>query len=243
MACWPAWRARPPSAPRRLFLLAWIASLAGLATAVSSQPAVPGRSVNEPAPLAGDRCLALLDAFDELEWEQLERREILLRELPSVREGGLAFCAVRVMAVPPERVWPVLRDCHRFDEFMPRVLEAEQRATPDGTPTCRMLTDMPIPLGDVESEVRMLFDDLEGRGHRRRYDLVRGDYHHNRGAWMVLPWPADREMSLVLQEADARAKSSVPAFVVRAARHRQLRVGWRALEARARDQAGTEPKP
>lgn len=162
---------------------------------------------------------------------------LVLEPLEPTGGQGIALRALGLVEAPPARVWPVVRDCHRFAEFMPRTKHSERRRAPDGAATCYLVMDLPFPLADVHSEVRTRYERLPEGGFRRRWSLLGGDYARNQGSWTVLPWDAEGRRSLLVYQIDAHPKQMLPDFVLRAAQQRQLPATYRAIEARAR----TEP--
>ncbi len=188
-----------------------------------------GAAADPPLRLGAPAALALDDGSQA----RLEAGEILVEELEPTGGSGLATRALGVVAAPPARVWPVVRDCHRFAEFMPRMKRSERRRTQDGQPTCFLVVDLPFPLADVKSEVGYVLERVPGEGFRRRWFHLSGDYHHNSGSWTALPWGEEGSRTLLVYHSEARPKRALPDFVIRSARRRQLPQTFQAIEARA----------
>ena len=50
--------------------------------------------------------------------------EVVIRRLPPTDGDGVAARAFAVVKAPAKKVWPVLRDCQHFKEFLPRTKES-----------------------------------------------------------------------------------------------------------------------
>jgi ribosome-associated toxin RatA of RatAB toxin-antitoxin module len=175
----------------------------------------------------------LLASLNDSVRRRLAAGEIVTEEREPTNGKGIAFRSMRILRYAAEVVWPVVRDCDHFEEFLPHVVRSERRDT-GGTTTCTVVTDLPFPLGEITSEVSVTFDTLEGGGHRRSWTLLRGDYVRNNGSWTVVPWDGETGSSLAINEMDVEPESMLPTFLVRAAQYRELPRSWAAIEARVR---------
>lgn len=184
----------------------------------------------------------LLASLEDSIRQRLAAGEIVTTEREPTGGKGVAFRSMHVLPYPPEVVWPVVRDCDRFDEFLPHVVRSDRHDVA-GTTTCTVVTDLPFPLGEVTSEVSVTFHTLDGGGHRRSWTLVRGDYVRNDGSWTVVPWGEYAAESLAINEMDVQPDSMLPTFLVRAVQYHHLPESWAAIEARARALAAPHEGP
>ena len=164
--------------------------------------------------------------LDAEEREALAERELLVQRREPTGGKGVAFRVLRVLEPPVARVWPVVRDCALFEEFMPRVRESAGAEDPA---ICSVVIDS-APVGALRTTVRSEVEPV-GDGWRRRWELVEGDYDHNRGSWTVVPWSGGG--SLVVYEVDAEPRVPLPSSVLALAQRLQLPAMFDAIERRA----------
>jgi len=168
--------------------------------------------------------------LDAEEREALAEGKMLVQRREPTGGKGVSFRVLRVLASPVERVWPVVRDCGLFHEFMPRVRESEsQPGSTEEVTLCRVVISS-APIGELRSTVRSQVEPV-GEGWRRHWQLVEGDFGHSRGAWTVVPWRGGG--SLLVYEVDASPKVPVPASVLALAQRLQLPAMFDAIDRRA----------
>ena len=126
-------------------------------------------------------------AFRPESLKALEKGEVLLEQLEPAGGSGVAVRASGVIEAPPGRVWPVLRDCEHYREFLPGVRESELKSRVNGVAVCATEIDLPFPLGDLRSEMRVSETEIDG-GFRRSWTLIEGNYERNQGSWTLLPF-------------------------------------------------------
>lgn len=169
------------------------------------------------AAVAGDPFSA--PALSDDERKVLEKGEVVVRRLEPSGGKGLAVLAVSVVDAAPPAVWPVVRDCQHFQDFMPRTKHSELKEE-DGVKLCRVELSMPFPLKDLWSETKSTVNEAPPR-FRRDWTLVHGTYLRNDGSWTVLPW-GDGAKTLVVYRLDTQPDSLVPDGLARAAQSKSL---------------------
>jgi ribosome-associated toxin RatA of RatAB toxin-antitoxin module len=98
--------------------------------------------------------------------------------------------AAGVIDASPEEVFAVVGAVERYPEFFERlaVAKIKRRLTPT-TYDFYYRIDMPWPLSDHWCISRNTHEiDKKRRQYRRRWRLLKGTFHHNRGSWTVRPW-------------------------------------------------------
>ena len=75
--------------------------------------------------------------------------EVVIRRLPPTGGDGVAARAFAVVKAPTKKVWPVLRDCQHFKEFLPRTEESVLKSRVGLTSVCYTKIDMPFPFSDL----------------------------------------------------------------------------------------------
>lgn len=150
------------------------------------------------------------------ERKRLAAGEVLLRERRPTDDRGYAAEAVAMVAFPPARVWPVVRDCQHFSEFLPAT-RASWVKEENGERICFDEVELPLGLSPLWAEVKTAWRE-EPKGHYlRTWSLVRGTYARNRGSWTVVPFGPEGQQSLVVYAFDNEPAMQVPAFVIRLA--------------------------
>jgi ribosome-associated toxin RatA of RatAB toxin-antitoxin module len=148
---------------------------------------------------------------------QLEKGEVVVEALPPSDDSGVAARARALVDAPPDAVWPVVRDCEHFSEFMPRTKRSRLLQRSFDEAVCEIEVAMPFPLSNLVSTTRSKLIDLPGGGHERRWTLVSGDYRRNEGVWRVLPWGPDGKRTFLEYRLDADPTTHVPDALIRRA--------------------------
>ncbi len=129
---------------------------------------------------------------------------------------GVALRACGVIDAPPEQVWPVLRDCGDYQEFLPGVERSELASREGDVAVCDTFIDLPFPLSGLHSVTRVRERALEA-GFERRWTLIRGSYRRNDGSWRLLRRGFDPVQTLAIYELDMDPETVVPDFLLRRA--------------------------
>jgi len=174
-------------------------------------------------------------ALDAEQRERLAAGEVIVQPLEPTDGVGVATRGIALVPAPPERVWRVVRDCGEQAQFMPRVKESAQLERDDGSSVCRTVMDVPFPFPDLFVELLSVEQTLPDGGFRRHWTLLNGDFERNQGAWTVLPWGEDAQQALLVYESDAKPKTIVPDFILRAAQRETLPGGMRAMRLRVEE--------
>ena len=167
----------------------------------------------------------------DAEKQKLNTRGVVIHEVEPTGGRGIAAESMAVVDAPTAEVWPLLRDCEHFAQFMPNT-QASSRKLENGESLCFDEISLPFPLpnlwADTRSEVRE-----EPSGHFiRAWSLVRGSYRRNRGAWKVLPWGPEGKHSLVVYVIDSDPEMILPDPLLRAAQTGSLPDVFKAVRKR-----------
>ncbi|MDP2342478.1 MAG: SRPBCC family protein [Deltaproteobacteria bacterium] len=92
---------------------------------------------------------------------------------------------------PPAAVWDIVSHCDGYVRHMPRVAESKElkREGDDNvafTTTCRVVADLPFPLGDLTSVSKAVHTVEPGVKYVRKWTFLSGDYEVNEGSWTVV---------------------------------------------------------
>lgn len=168
----------------------------GLADLASADPAIP--------PDICDGRLA-----------ELPHGTIVFKHLEPVDGDGVAFEACALTDAPAETLWPVLKDCEYFDEFLPRAKASRLQRRIGNVAHCDLTIDLPFPLRDLRMVTRATEGATPDGGYERSWELIDGDFKRNQGAWSLIPWPDDPSKTLLRYHVDAAPKTIVPNFIIR----------------------------
>lgn len=170
--------------------------------------------------------------------EQLRSGDIAVREQPSVSARGIALHVCGEVDAPPATVWSILRDCDRFDEFMPGVAQSRLAKRENNVVWCDEVIDMPFPLADMDSLTQVIESSFPDGGFERRWSLVRGSYQRLEGAWTIRPADATTARSVVIYELDMEPDTLIPDFLIRYAQSIVAPKIFNSVRARVRQCAG-----
>ena len=96
------------------------------------------------------------------------------------------FVAYAIIEAPPDVVWQVVSHCGNYARYMPRVLVSKELSRQGDIVVCEVTIDMPFPLSDLTSITSAVHrEDANTGAYSRVWNLVKGDYAVNRGAWRL----------------------------------------------------------
>jgi ribosome-associated toxin RatA of RatAB toxin-antitoxin module len=148
-----------------------------------------------------------------VENQDLRDGNVVVRQRPP-NGDGIALVACGVVEAPPRAVWPVLRDCDLYEQFLPGVERSILLGRRDGVARCDVSIDLPFPLDDLRSVTRV--EEIERRdgGFARKWSLVGGNYRRNEGSWTLSAWGAEGRQTLAVYELDIELDTIVPDFLL-----------------------------
>ena len=164
------------------------------------------------------------------ETTKLKAGDVVVRSLTPTADSGVSVRAFGIINASPDAVWPVVRDCQYFKDFMPRTKQSRLMSKTGQTAVCFFEIDMPFPFDNLSSSVRSVEKALPQGGHTRSWTLIEGSYRRNNGSWTVVPWAQTK--SLLVYFIDIDPKVSIPDFVIRKAQAGKLPEVFEAVERR-----------
>jgi ribosome-associated toxin RatA of RatAB toxin-antitoxin module len=168
--------------------------------------------------------------LSEKETKKLDANEIIVREIKPTDNKGVGAESMALVDAPPSEVWPVLRDCEHFQDFMPKTKKSAI-VVENGDRICHIELKLPFPLTDLWSETKSVIREEPAGHYLRSWTLVRGTYHRNSGSWHVLPW-GDGKKTLVVYTLDTDPKMIVPDALIRSAQTGSLPDVFHAIRKR-----------
>jgi len=177
--------------------------------------------------------VSALPTLSAVEKGELNAGEVVVRERSPRNGKGVAFEAFGIIRNTPDSVWPVLRDCGRFQEFLPRTKKSEMRNRVGNTVVCFTEIAMPFPFDNLWADVKVSESVHGGGEYSRTWSLIRGTYEWNDGSWRLYPWNGGKQSLLVYRLA-VNPKISVPDFLIRKGQTGALPDLYEALNGRVR---------
>lgn len=174
--------------------------------------------------------LAAPPAIDAAERSQLDAGEVVVHPHTPADDTGFAVLAYAVVQAPVDRVWPHLKDCGKYDEFMPRTKKSEIREGTADKGVCFIEIGMPFPFSNLWAENESESVSLPGGGFERRWHLKQGTYTKNQGSWAVYPWGDGK--SLVVYTLEAAPDTVIPDAILRKAQTGVLPDAFEAVRKR-----------
>ena len=172
-------------------------------------------------------------AIADAEKAKLEAGEVIIHPRTPADDDGFAVRAYALVDAPVERVWPALRDCGRYAEFMPRVKASDVRGGTPENGICFVEIAMPFPFSNLWAENKSEGGPVAGGAFERRWTLSKGTYRKNKGLWGVAPW-AGGSKSLVYYELEASPDTAVPDAILRKAQTGALPDAFEAVRGRVK---------
>ena len=159
---------------------------------------------------------------------------VLVIPAATVDDRGVAARAYGIVPSPPSAVWPVVRDCHLYSQFMPRTVRSEVSERQGDRMRCFTEVEMPFPFSNLSALVQSTNRRTADGGFHRAWELIRGDYHRNSGQWSVYPWGGRGEKSLLVYQVSVDPKVSIPNFIIRKAQTGALPDVFEAIRLRVK---------
>lgn len=184
-----------------------------------------------PGVLLALAMLAAPPAIPEAERPRLDAGEIVIHPRTPADDDGFSVLAYAVVEAPVEKVWPHLRDCGKYAEFMPRTVKSEIREGTADKGLCFLEIGMPFPFSNLWAENESESVTLPGGGFERHWHLKAGTYRKNQGRWAVYPWASGR--ALIVYELEAAPDTVVPDAILRKAQKNVLPDAFAAVRKRS----------
>lgn len=170
---------------------------------------------------------------DAEELRRLSAGEVIIIEKAPTDGTGVAAVAKGVIDAPVDKVWPIVRDCQHFQEFMPRTAKSELRSQNGDELTCFVEIDMPWPISNLQSETLSRVEKLDGGAMRRTWQHKTGTYTRNNGSWLARPFPGQPQRTLLIYEIDVNPDMAIPDGILRKAQTGSLPKMFVAVAERA----------
>jgi ribosome-associated toxin RatA of RatAB toxin-antitoxin module len=153
--------------------------------------------------------------------KRLAAGEVLVNSQPVPGEDVPESTMYVVIEAPPQRVWSVVKDCAHYKRTMPRIAESKMVKTEGKFVTCQVTADLPFPLSDITSTTLGVHTERDGFW-QRKWDLIKGDYKINRGAWTLRYFNNNKERTLASYRLLAVPNVPLPKSILNAAQSRTL---------------------
>lgn len=167
----------------------------------------------------------------DAERSQLEKGEIIIHPQRPTDGKGVAVQAFGLVEARSTEVWPVLRDCQHFSQFMPRTKDSASTVE-DGATICHVELNMPFPLMNLWSDSRSVVREEAGGSYQRSWSLVRGTYRRNSGSWLLVPYGPEQKQSLIVYTLDSDPAILIPDGILRSAQVGSLPDMFKAIRKR-----------
>ncbi len=118
-----------------------------------------------------------------------------------------------VVNAPPEKVWKVLENCNNYKKTFGRLISSKLLKQSGDQYICKVVVDMPFPLGDLSGVTRATHKVEPGKEWSRKWTLIRGDYTRNDGSWVVRPFGDAGTRSWVQYQVHAEPNIPIPGWI------------------------------
>ena len=164
---------------------------------------------------------------------QLEAGALVIRDLAPSDPEGIGLVIMGLVDATPDRLWSVMADCAKQEEFLPRVSHSTVRDRDGDRHICGLVVELPFPFEAARSETRQLVRRLPDGGYQRLWELAPGDWSYRRdsGSWSIHPYSGGQR-SLLVNRMDLLFKSTLPGWVLRAAQTHEAPAMFEAIRLR-----------
>ena len=155
-------------------------------------------------------------ALTDAEKKKLSEGGVVLHETKPTDNRGVSAEAFGVVDAAPDEVWPVVRDCEHFSQFLPSTKKSWKKGE-GADAICYDEIELPFPLTNLWAETKSVTRFEPANHYMREWSFVKGTYRRNKGSWRVVPWGDDGKKSLVIYAVDSDPSMLVPDWILRAA--------------------------
>jgi ribosome-associated toxin RatA of RatAB toxin-antitoxin module len=170
--------------------------------------------------------------FNTIQKKMLEKGDVLTTSTPPTGGDGVAALVVGIVKAPVAKVWPVIRKCELYDQFMPRAKKSTLISRDGKKAVCELEISLPFPLSNLKSSVNSIERELSKGGFMRAWTLRSGTYKRNTGSWAVHPWQDNNEWTLVVYKIDVEPNTAIPDAILRKAQKSSLPGTIKAIRKR-----------
>lgn len=142
--------------------------------------------------------------------DKLAKGEVIVSEKEVSGYDMPRVTAVGVINAPMEKVWKIIDDCSNYTKTMTRVEESKELSRNGSKIRCKVVLDLPWPLGTLEAVTDAVHTVQPGKLYKREWKLVSGDYHYNVGSWTLEPFNGDPKRTKATYRVLVKPKISIP---------------------------------
>ena len=154
---------------------------------------------------------------------RLARGEVVTRTQPVPGSKTPRLILDAMVSAAPAKVWVVIDDGERYQDFMPRVKASHVLRREGGEVRSRVTVAMPFPLKDLSAVTDAVHEvDEEADRYVRRWTLREGDYKRNEGSWTLRPFNEERTQTWVHYELHVEPKIRIPKKIAAAAQGKAM---------------------
>lgn len=175
-----------------------------------------------------------MSELDSATKSRLSRGEIIVRSEAAPGAATPKVLVTALVEAPPEQVWKVIDQSQHYREFMPRVKESRELLREGRRVRTQLTIDMPFPLKNLSAITEGDHEVIEGERWVRRWDLAEGDYHRNRGSWILTRFEGDPQRTLIEYELDVEPKIKIPKKIQSAVQERAMPALIESIRTRVR---------
>lgn len=173
-------------------------------------------------------------ALTDAEKRKLDTGGVITHELKPTDGRGVSAESMGVIDAAPDEVWPIVRDCEHFSQFLPSTKKSWKKV--EGADViCFDEIELPFPLTNLWAETRSQMRQEPAAHYVREWSFVKGTYRHNTGSWRVIPWGDEGKRSLVVYMVDSDPSMLVPDVILRAAQTGSLPKLFEGVRKRVKD--------
>lgn len=163
---------------------------------------------------------------------RLERGEVLI-STSKLGDGGVVAEARGVINAPPAEVWKLIDACNDYHRTMPRIAASKELSRKGDVVVCEVEAELPFPLPNLTSVTRAQHTFKDGT-FRRQWSLLRGDYKHNAGHWLLTPFGDGGARTLAEYRLELELDMPVPDSILEGAQSRTLPTLFERLRANSK---------
>jgi ribosome-associated toxin RatA of RatAB toxin-antitoxin module len=165
---------------------------------------------------------------------RLDRGEIIIRNEARPGSSTPVIFLQAAIDAPASKVWNLIDQSARYQEFMPRVKKSEELSRQGMEVRTRMTIDMPFPLKNLTATTRALHTVVPDTLYKREWKMESGDYETNEGAWVLIPFPGQPGRTIATYRATVQPKIPLPGALKTMAQEKALPGLVESLRTRVR---------
>lgn len=168
--------------------------------------------------------------------DQLEEMEVIVLYEDGNKGTAPTIITIGLFDNDPDALWGIIDNCSEYKNNLLSISRSKETYRKDNIRHCKITVDLPFPLPNLSSTTEATNTVVPGIMWKRTWKLLKGDYEHNSGSWVLYPYGDDDEYTLAIYTIQAVPNIFVPQGLVDYMRKRNIPKLYKKLRQLIQDE-------